>query len=124
MRITNSPTRAGGRGRLISTAAGKLGEARMLKQIAIIAALIATPALAQTVPQQTANPNEVAYSQLLAEANGRVAALMGQNGQLQTRVAGAEAMVADLKKQLDDAKKSADAAKAKESPPSPPEPTK
>ena len=96
----------------------------MLKQIAIIAALIATPALAQTVPQQTANPNEVAYSQLLAEANGRVAALMGQNGQLQTRVAGAEAMVADLKKQLDDAKKSADAAKAKESPPSPHEPTK
>ena len=49
---------------------------------------------------------------------------MGQNGQLQTRVAGAEAMVADLKKQLDDAKKSADAAKAKESPPSPHEPTK
>ncbi len=97
--------------------AGIFGEARMLKQIAIIAMLIATPALAQTVPQQTANPNEVAYSQLLAEANGRVVGLMGQNGQLQTRVAAAEAMVADLKKQLD-------ATKAKESPPSPPEPTK
>ena len=92
----------------------------MLKQIAIIALLIASPAFAQTAPppgQQAANPNEVAYSQLLAEANGRVAALMGQNGQLQTRAAGAEAMVADLKKQLD-------AAKAKESPPPTPEPTK
>ena len=67
----------------------------MLKRIAFLTALIATPALAQ----QTLPPDPIAtsYAQLLSEANARVVNL---NAALQQ----ANAKIADLQKQIDAAK--------------------
>jgi hypothetical protein len=68
-----------------------LGEGEMLKQIVILAALIASPAMAQQAP---ADPVATTYAQLLGEANGRIAQC---NAQFQH----AQEHAADLQKQLD-----------------------
>ena len=78
----------------------------MLKRIAIIAALIATPALAQQAPPS--DPTVQAYAQLLSEANGRVAALSAQLQQANQAKVNLETRLADLQKQLDAAKPKAD----------------
>ena len=72
-----------------------LGGKTVLKQIVLIAALIATPALAQQAPPT--DPVAATYAQLLGEANGRVAALSGQLVQ-------ANARIAEMQKQIDAAK--------------------
>lgn len=65
----------------------------MLKRIAIIAALIATPALAQQAPPAQ-DPALATYAQLLSEANSRVVGLSAE-------VAKEKLINADLQKQLD-----------------------
>ena len=63
----------------------------MFKRTLILAALIASPALAQQAP---ADPVAATYAQLLGEANGRVANLSAE-------VSRDQAKIADLQKQLD-----------------------
>jgi len=73
----------------------------MLKRIMIFAALIASPALAQQAPQQAQDPAVATYSQLLTEANGRVAGLSGQLQQANQAKANLETRLGELQKQLD-----------------------
>ncbi len=72
----------------------------MLKRIAIIAALVASPALAQQAPPAQ-DPALATYAQLLGEANGRVVGLSAE-------VAKDKAVIADLQKQIDAAKPKAE----------------
>jgi chromosome segregation ATPase len=74
----------------------------MLKRITILAALLATPALAQQPPPL--DPVAATYAQLLGEANNRVAQLSAQLQQANTAKANLESRIADLQKQLDAAK--------------------
>jgi chromosome segregation ATPase len=75
----------------------------MLKRIIILAALIASPALAQQAPPAQ-DPALSAYAQLLSEANGRVAGLSAQLQQANQAKVNLETRLGDLQKQLDAAK--------------------
>ena len=81
----------------------------MLKRIIILAALIASPALAQQAPPAQ-DPALSAYAQLLSEANGRVAGLSAQLQQANQAKVNLETRLGDLQKQLDAAKPKADPA--------------
>ena len=70
----------------------------MLKRIAILAILIASPALAQQAPPT--DPVAASYAQLLTEANGRVATLAAQLQQATQAKATLEGRVGDLEKQI------------------------
>lgn len=78
----------------------------MLKRIAILAVIIASPALAQ---QPAPDPVAATYAQLLTEANGRVAQLSAQIQQINQAKATLEGRVGELEKQLDALKPKPDA---------------
>ena len=71
----------------------------MLKRIAILVVLLATPALAQQAPALV-DPVVTAYSQLLNEANSRVAALSAQLQQATQAKATLEGRIGELEKQI------------------------
>ena len=75
----------------------------MLKRIVILAALIASPALAQQAPGSP-DPVAATYAQLLSEANGRVAQLSAQLQTANQTKANLEARIGELQKQIDAAK--------------------